>query len=222
MRELQHITLRELLPPSISHDPDILAAADAVDAELNKTTHYIEDVAIIKRLRNREIKDPLLLDFLAWGFHVDFYNPDFPIEIKQELVAKSLDWHTRKGTPSAVEEIVTSAFEEADVAEWFTYGGKPYRFKLLLRDSVIEKESFFNIIQAVFEMKNTRSRFDGLRYERESQSRIYFGQVGRHSRKFEISSRDAEIMIGSTAIKTMIIGRALSKTTIGSSKEAES
>jgi len=154
------------LPPSISFDPDVLAAAEAIDAELRQTTGFIPNAAIIRRLRNKEITDPALLDILAWGLHVDFYDSAFPTEVKQELVAKSLDWHTRKGTPSAVEEVVAAAFNDAEVSEWFEYGGRPYRFKISINNAGnkedISRARIQSIIDAVKSMKNTRSWLESI------------------------------------------------------------
>ncbi|GHU78843.1 hypothetical protein AGMMS49992_30150 [Clostridia bacterium] len=86
MRDLQTITLRELLPPSIASDPDILAAADAIDAELAKATALIPGVSLVPRIR--EITDSAIIDLMAWGFHVDFYAATY----------------TRDGTSSALGE----------------------------------------------------------------------------------------------------------------------
>jgi len=175
VRKIYDISLRELLAPSIAHDPDIQAAADAVDSELKKTSGYIPDVAIIKRLRAREIDEPLLLDFLAWGLHVDFYDPELPIEIKQELVAKSLDWHTRKGTPSVVEEIVTKVISDAEVREWFDYGGMPYRFKVGTDTDELSVSMLTTLIDAIFSVKNTRSWMEAIELLKKGLGQFFVG-----------------------------------------------
>jgi phage tail P2-like protein len=175
VRDIQSITLRELLPPSIADDPDIVASAESIDAELRTTTGYIPDVAIIKRLRNREIDNPLLLDILAWGLHVDFYDPDLPIEVKQELVANSLDWHTRKGTPSVVEEIVTEVIADAEVSEWFEYGGKPYTFKVGTESEDVSVQALQKLLDAIFSVKNTRSWLEAIEILRRGESEIFVG-----------------------------------------------
>ncbi|MCL2742179.1 MAG: phage tail protein I [Oscillospiraceae bacterium] len=175
MREIQNISLLELLPPSISHDPDVRAAAESIDAELRKTTGLIPDLAIISRLLNREIDDPDLLDLLAWGLHADFYSPEFPIAVKQELVAKSLDWHTRKGTLSVVDEIVSAVFDRSDVTEWYEYGGMPYRFKIGVGFEDLSVQTLQYVIDAVFSVKHTRSWLDNIEILRVAEGMTHTG-----------------------------------------------
>ena len=155
MRSLQTISLRELLPPSIASDPDILAAAEALDAELQKATARIPGVSILPNIR--EITDSAIIDLLAWQFHVDFYEPDAPLSVRRDLVAKSLEWHTRKGTPSVVEEVVTAALSDAQVQEWFEYGGAPYFFRISTHLPLSEETEVRRLLAAIDSVKNTRS-----------------------------------------------------------------
>lgn len=175
MRDLQSIALRELLPPSIASDPDILGAAEAIDRELHKSTGFVPGVSIIPRLRG--LTDEQLIDLLAWQFHVDFWDPDLPmtVEMKRELVAKSLDWHTRKGTPSTVEEVVTAVFGDARVLEWFEYGGSPYTFKVETEITDVTLRRIRILIDAIFAMKNTRSWLDGIDIKWKSDMGLYAG-----------------------------------------------
>lgn len=175
MRDIQTIKLQDLLPPSIASDPDVMAAAEALDAELQNTVGYIPYLAIIHRLRNKLITDETLIDSLATQFHVDFYDPDFPLELKQELVAKSLDWHSRKGTPSVVEEIVTAVFSDAVVSEWFDYDGLPYRFKVATEITNVSASNILTLIDAIFSVKNTRSWLEKIEIVRKYICSLYIG-----------------------------------------------
>jgi phage tail P2-like protein len=179
MRNLQEITLRELLPPSIINDPNVQAMAASITAEMAKTTSYIPGLAIIHRLRNRQIDDPALLDILAWQLHVDFYEPDLPLPVKQELVASSLDWHTRKGTKSVVEELVTAAFGEAIVEESFEYGGLPYHFRASTERINNTEETIHNLIAAIHTVKNVRSALDYIELVNRKDADFYaaIGQI---------------------------------------------
>jgi phage tail P2-like protein len=104
--------------------------------------------------------DAVLIDLLAWQFHVDFYDPKMQVEVKRDLVLKSLDWHFRKGTPSVVEDIVSTVFSKAIVQEWFEYGGLPYRFRVATAETMPDSETRSNLIRAINSVKNTRSFFD--------------------------------------------------------------
>jgi phage tail P2-like protein len=129
----------------------------AFDSELRRLIADIPGIEIIPHLARKQITDNLLLDLLAWQFHCDFYSTDFSIEQKQEIILKSLDWHTRKGTPSVIEEIVTAVFSKAEVKEWFDYGGLPYRFIVGINEDMPDQKTKENLVRAINSVKNARS-----------------------------------------------------------------
>jgi phage tail P2-like protein len=169
MRNLEDISLLELLPPSIAGNQDIQAAAAAIDAELKKTTALIPSLSIIQQLVQRKITEKTLIDELAWQYHVDFYNPapgseNWPLQVLLELTAKSLDWHTRKGTPSAVEEIVTAVFGDAIVEEWFEYGGEPHYFKILSENYHVTQDIINEFLRLLDAVKRCSSWLEEIEY----------------------------------------------------------
>jgi len=186
MTPLQEVSILNLMPLNLANDPNVRMMAQAFDSALREIIAKIPGVSIYPRIR--EITDHLLLDLLAWQFHVDFYNPEPPmsIEVKRELVMKSIDWHSRKGTPSAPEEAITAAIAETIITEWFEYGGAPYCFKLSVDGRVDSYVTFKGLIDALFTLKNTRSWLERIVYERESSAHVYIGPVIQHKRSFHI------------------------------------
>lgn len=173
MRDLQTISLRELLPPSIASDPNILAAAEALDAELQAATARIPNVSIIPNVRY--LTDSALIDLLAWQFHVDFYDAGAPLEVRRALVAKSLDWHFRKGTPAVVEEVVTAALSDAVITEWFEYGGEPYFFRIVTEMPLSSEKDIRQLLDAVYSVKNTRSWLEFIQALTAAWMQLSFG-----------------------------------------------
>jgi len=172
--DLGNISILNLMPPNLARDPGIIILAKAFDEVLRELISKIPDVAIIPNLVLGKIVDEMLLDLLAWQFHVDFYEPGLPIEVKRELVLKSLDWHYRKGTPSVVEEIVSTVFTKAKIEEWFDYGGLPYRFRVSTEDEVLDPKTLGKLIRAINSVKNTRSFLDILNQVFEYDTDVYF------------------------------------------------
>jgi phage tail P2-like protein len=155
--DLSDVSIIKLLPPNLAHDKNVRMMCEAFDTELRRIIGDIPGIGMIPNLVRKQITDNVLLDLLAWQFHCDFYNTGFSIEKKQEIILKSLDWHTRKGTPSVVEEIVSAVFSRAEVQEWFDYGGLPYRFKIGTEDEMPDAAARENLIRAINSVKNTRS-----------------------------------------------------------------
>lgn len=169
MRNLEQTRLVELLPTSIRYDPIVSAAAAAIDDEMQSLTKSMDKLAIFSRLDQLTDAEA---DELAWQFHVDFYGPPMPIEKKRELVKNSFSWHRRKGTPSAVEEVISVAFDSAEVKEWFDYGGQPYHFKVVTRD-LITPETYDQVVRAIHSVKNVRSVLDDIEVNRDYKRVIH-------------------------------------------------
>jgi phage tail P2-like protein len=134
--------------------------AKAFDEVLRDIIKKIPNISVIPNLVLNKTVDTVLIDLLAWQFHVDFYDPNMPVGVRRDLVLKSLDWHFRKGTPSVVEDIVSTVFSKAIVEEWFEYDGLPYRFRVATEESMPDTETRSNLIHAINSVKNTRSFFD--------------------------------------------------------------
>ncbi|MDR1248908.1 MAG: phage tail protein I, partial [Treponema sp.] len=160
--DLSDVSIIPLLPPNLAKDKNIRAMCQAFDSELRRLIAGIPGIEIIPSLTRKQITDNLLLDLLAWQFHCDFYSPDMSSEIKQELILKSLDWHTRKGTPSVVEEIVSTVFSKAIILEWFEYGGLPYRFRIATDEQIPDTDGLSKFLHAIKSVKNVRSLLEDI------------------------------------------------------------
>jgi phage tail P2-like protein len=160
--DLNNFSILNLMPSNLASDPKIKMAAESFDNVLRDIIKKIPNISVIPNLVLNEIVDIILIDLLAWQFHVDFYDPKMPVSVKRDLVLKSLDWHFRKGTPSVVEDIVSTVFSKAIVQEWFEYDGLPYRFRVATEESMPDIETRRNLMRAINSVKNTRSLFDTL------------------------------------------------------------
>lgn len=82
---------------------------------------------------------------------------------KRELVRKAIARHRYKGTPAAVEEVCSAAFDTAEVVEWYEYGGEPYHFRVrMVQESIPDETAMAEMVKAVNSAKNTRSWLDSL------------------------------------------------------------
>lgn len=157
MANIREISLVDLLPPNLAQDPKVKAVAEALDDELRAVTRLVDQCLIISRID--ELTEDVL-DLLAWQFHVDFYEPDIPLQQKRDLVKKSISWHKRKGTPSTVEELLSAIFSPTIVEEWWEYDGEPYHFRVFV--GVKDGLEYEKIISSINAVKNKRSVLDAL------------------------------------------------------------
>ena len=163
LRNIQTVSLLDILPDSILADEKIKAIAAALDTELQKVTAETQQVLHLPRL---DVLPEKVIDLLAWQFHVDFYEPvGMNIKTKRKLVKESIAWHRIKGTPAAVEMMLSSTFgRSAKVSEWYEYDGEPYHFKVSVKTKKFPTmESLGLAKQGVLAAKNTRSVLDSIK-----------------------------------------------------------
>jgi phage tail P2-like protein len=155
------LVLQKLLdacPPSIAYDPQVQAACTALDAEFKEVTQVINSIIILPNIGNPKIVSDELLEILAWQLHVDFWHAEImPEATRREVVMRSLEWHSYKGTPWVVRDMVRTIFHDGELIEWFEYGGNPYFFKLLVGTGTSDPELLRKVLEAVNAVKNARS-----------------------------------------------------------------
>ena len=204
-KDLQSVSLLDILPPNLLADEQIYAAARALDDELQKITAATRNALLLPRLD--ELSEEVI-DLLAWQWHVDFYEPSMSIETKRQLVRESIAWHRIKGTKAAVEKMTQTVFKGGVVTEWFEYGGEPYHFRIdLLTAPNITQDDTARLLAVVNASKNVRSVLDELRFRREAQNDMYYSSAPTTHTTYEI--RPAEIT-DATAEARRYIGAAVS------------
>ena len=161
MIEMESALLRDVMPQNLLADEGVRDAAAAIDTELKKVSELFAGCLLIARIDELPSE---IIDILARQWHVDFYDDTFPVETKRNLVKSSIAWHRHKGTPWAVEDVVSKAFgRPAKVTEWFDYGGEPYHFKVTVRMTAFSSPEAFGVAyQGVMESKNVRSVLDSI------------------------------------------------------------
>ena len=155
IKDIESISLLDILPNSILTDPQIASAAKALDAELQSVTRAVVETLHLSRL---DVLPETVVDLLAWQWHVDYYEPiGMDLDTKRRLVRESIAWHRMKGTPAAIEAVASAAFDKTTVKEWYEYGGKPYYFKIVTEDVTTDKDTLNRLRRAVDSVKNVRS-----------------------------------------------------------------
>lgn len=162
IKDIESISLLDILPNSILTDPQITSAAKALDAELQSVTRAVVETLHLPRL---DVLPETVVDLLAWQWHVDYYEPiGMDLDTKRRLVRESIAWHRMKGTPAAIEAVASAAFDKTTVKEWYEYGGKPYYFKIVTEDVTTDKDTLNRLRRAVDSVKNVRSWLEEIEF----------------------------------------------------------
>ncbi len=115
-KELETISLKDIIPSSIANDKNVQAIITASDPQLQEVSRSIREAFIVSRIN--ELPENVI-DLLAWQWHVDFYEPELPIETKRELVLESIKWHRKKGTKAAIISVLKKLGFVPTIKEWF-------------------------------------------------------------------------------------------------------
>lgn len=150
-------------PGALKQDGSVRTIAEVEAGWLERD---IPDIDLAKIYANIDRAPEGLLDILAKDFAVDWYDYDYSVESKRELIKSSFYVHKFLGTPAAVSRMLSSVFPGSYIEEWFTYGGEPHHFQIVLetRDSR-ENANAKDILDAVGKVKRLSSHLDGIVYQ---------------------------------------------------------
>lgn len=180
MTELENLKLSDIMPPNLLKDPFVKAMCDALDVQLNKLVENNKKLSIYANIDNLPEE---IINFLAWQFHVDFFDESWTLKQKRDAVKNSIKWHRYKGSIGVLEDYISTIFGNARVSEWFDYDGEPYHFKIdMITGEIPSIEALNKILKAIYTIKNTRSWCDGLGFLRAIDNKIY---IGLHQSQFK-------------------------------------
>ena len=170
--KLTDVDLLRLLPLFMRDDRNAQAFAYAVQSQIVSVSLAIEHARIYSRIDSLEEG---VLDELAWQFNVVEYSNDYDISLKRELIKGCMSLHYRRGTVASVEDVVRKIFGNAEVEEWFEYGGLPYHFKVHTSNVEATDEMVQELARIVKETQNVRSYLEEVIIEIVQSMNLYVG-----------------------------------------------
>lgn len=161
MNKIQDADFMIQFPPALKKDKSMLTLGKIIGEELHITAHETRKNIIYA---NIEELSETWLDVLAYDLHVDWYDYDYPTDIKRAVIKDSIKVHQKLGTKYAVETALRNVYKGASISEWFEYGGRPYYFKINIDTggSSLAEDAYADILDKVRFYKNLRSHCDGL------------------------------------------------------------
>ena len=208
-KDIYTVDFAEYLPGPLKRDPKMKALAAAVTNEMLDASGEIEKVLIYSRIN--ELPEELV-DILAYDMHVDWYDYNYPLEAKRDLVKNSVKVHKKMGTKYAIETALGSLFPDSEVEEWFQYEGEPGHFHIVLdvTDQKITAD-YAAIIRAVKMYKRLSAHMDELTYQGSVHGVIYtHGEWFKYNTpltgRLEAGTYPQRNTKGGQSIETVIVG----------------
>ena len=161
MNKINDADFMKKFPPALKKDKLMSALGKIAAEELHITARETRKNIIYADI---DKLSETWLDVLAYDLHVDWYDYDYPVEVKRAVIKDSIKVHQKLGTKYAVETALRNVYKGASIKEWFEYGGRPYYFKINIdtSGSSLAENAYADILNKVQFYKNLRSHCDGL------------------------------------------------------------
>lgn len=168
--------LTKLLPYSLQNDPFTVALTEAFEIQI---TQLYDEFRAISNLYLLKDAPSLLVDFLAFEKHVDYYE-GLSLEEKKNVVRNALHVHRKKGTKFALLRVFELLNLDGKIKEWYEYDGDPYYFKASIdvSDRGVDDATIQLLERLIKTYKNNRSWLEVLDINLTSrQNNIYVGSA---------------------------------------------
>lgn len=148
------------LPTALKTDPEMNALATVIANELSQ---YVDNTANVSLYTCIDNLPESLLDILADDFKIDWWDGDYSVEEKRNILKNNWQVHRVIGTKSSVETAMAAIIPGVKVYEWFEYGGDPFHFRLIVdsADEFIDTAKYQRALEKLQYYKNMRSVLEG-------------------------------------------------------------
>lgn len=147
-----------ILPSVLSKDVGMNDLAKMISWIVGDTACKGDAPAVFQNINQL---DEDLLDILAADLKVDWYDFDADIDTKRKQIIGNWNVRKRLGTTSAVKNALRDVWPDSTIEEWFTYGGSPGLFRVLLSLNPQGTVQFDKAIRMIEIFKPVRAHIDG-------------------------------------------------------------
>ena len=128
MISLRNAKMTDALPQILAKEPWAQAMAYAVNRQLNQLLTYADRVLIFASI---DTMPDNILDILAVELRLPYYDQTYTTAVKRELIKGALQYWATAGTVESLSKILSNIFGDAEIEEWFEYGGDPGYFRIV-------------------------------------------------------------------------------------------
>lgn len=172
--KLNNIDLERVIPAFMREDENFQGFMYALENEMKRIFTSID---LIKLYTNLDGIAEDILDEIAWQFNIPEYEKTFDIETKRALINGCMSIHHKRGTVSAVQEVAAKLFGNAEIEEWFEYGGEPYHFKVTTTNISSSDEMLDLLTRIIKSTQNVRSHLEQVIIEVMNMMEMYIGGI---------------------------------------------
>ncbi len=113
-----------------------------------------------------------ILDYLAIEKNLPYYDSDFPIEKKRELLSNGYKWNMMAGTVGGIESLIQILFGTGKIQEWFDFSDGeriPGQFDININSENVTEESYEKFSRILRNAKNVSRHLRQVRVNYDSK-----------------------------------------------------
>lgn len=161
-RDIENVSLLDILPDSITADEKVRGAAQAIDPQLRLAASNVDMPSLYASV---DSLTSIQLDHLAASWDATVWRDSWPVMLKRSVLKATISEKRMKGTVQAVREALSSISSAASIVEWWQTEpkGEPHTFTIYATQSeiegVIDAEMQEDIISLIDDAKPLRSHY---------------------------------------------------------------
>ena len=128
MTDLWGTGLVEGLPPVVADEPWV-RILDKVYRERHQ--HEMETAERVHIYTMIDSQPEEILDILAVQFKVDWYDSNYPLQAKRNIIKTALEVRRYYGTDWATLKAISAIYPRSEIEQWYDYGGTPGHFRVI-------------------------------------------------------------------------------------------
>ena len=162
MLTLRDAQLTDGLPGIIAKEPWAQALSYAFNKQMCQLLTYADGVLVFS---NIDKAPDAILDILAAELRLPHYDQSYTTQVKRELVKNGLLYWASTGTVASLADILTHIFVDAEIEEWFDYGGNPGCFRVLTSNQKVSGDMLEEFERTAQNVKRLSAWFEGVLVE---------------------------------------------------------
>ncbi|MEN1985248.1 phage tail protein I [Paenibacillus hubeiensis] len=182
VKMLKDVSVFDLLPNNAQGDKNIRSAAMALDGDLAALYGRISSISYYRRIMQGDLTDAEA-DELAWQFNLPYYDPTLPLTQKIQLLQAATETNRSKGTPAAIERLISILFGDGEVQEWNQYGGEPGYYRVVTSNEDVTAERAEEFARAIKSVTRLSAWLESVTLIKQEEQVLYYGAATQRGRK---------------------------------------
>lgn len=181
--KLSELEFIRLLPQFMREDAAVKGLALGVDIVIPQLSESIKHLTTWDQIDNLSETE---LDELAWELNILWYEADADISVKREVIKNSDKVYQHLGTKWAVENVITSYFENGYIEEWYEYDGQPGRFRVHSSNPSITGEKLTSFLNLLNKVKRASAKLEAVYIDLETTGSITYGVASEMAGRMDV------------------------------------